>query len=119
MRFRYSYSYDEGQPDDKLEVWASTNCGLTFQPEDLLFAAKDTSLAVFESRNEWFPTNDDRDWKFETIDLSDYTGSTFDRVRIAFLMSGVGGNNIFVDDVEFFVAEEPPAEIDESFRISP
>jgi hypothetical protein len=52
----------------------------------------------------WVPTY--ADWESRSVDLSSLLGET--TVRVAFVFTSRNGNNIYLDNIEFFVAEPPP-----------
>ena len=107
MRFDLSYAYRSG--DDRLQVLVSTDCGVTYK--DVVFDKKDRTLSVNNGQvlSEWIPA-DDNDWRSESIGLSKYVGNS--DVRVAFKFTGqLDGNNIYVDNVEFFDTATPPKKI--------
>lgn len=101
MLFKVSYA-NRIRKNDKLEVKISTNCGLTF--DQTIYSKKGASLAVKESSIEWFPKSD-ADWITEFIDLSEFT--IWSNVKVAFIITNQNGNNIFIDDIEFFTTASP------------
>jgi hypothetical protein len=97
MRFDFSYAQRPGFVD-KLLVLGSVNGGEDFD-YDLLELNSD-EMKVTESSDPWQP-EDDSDWMQRTIDLSALAGR--DSVRIAFVTVNGNSNNLFIDDVEFFL----------------
>ena len=61
----------------------------------------------------------EEDWRQEFIDLSSYAGQP--DLRVAFVSVNGGGNNLFLDDIQFFLSSNPdPPEVpDENFTIFP
>lgn len=113
-RFEVSYANRIGR-NDELKVLASNNCGRTYDQE--LYSKKGGELAVKQSETAWVP-EEDTDWRKEFIDLTAFAGDS--EVRLAFVITNQNGNNIYLDNIEFFVsAEENPIEITESMRIFP
>lgn len=103
LYFRASYA-SRSTFDDHLQVLLSTDCGQTYYPTPLLNADAD-SLAVTESEERWVPNNAS-DWKEFKIDLS----QTFffdDDIRIAFVFTPGGGNDLYIDDISIR-GNEPP-----------
>lgn len=115
LEFDYSYAYLQGK-NDRLQVLVSTDCGQSF--DEILFDKNGASLAIIESQEEWFPSEDE-DWIREHIDLSDYAGSS--TVRVAFVFTNQNGNNLFIDNVEFFDVAEPKVftDLEDKIRVYP
>lgn len=113
--FKVSHGNIAGR-NDRLQVYVSVNCGHNF--ETIVYDKKGDDLAVKASAEEWFPATEE-DWRTEFIDLSEFTVSQ--DVRIAFVITSQNGNNIFLDDIEFFTAADPnPLEIgSEAMRLFP
>ncbi|WP_424963820.1 choice-of-anchor J domain-containing protein [Ekhidna sp.] len=107
LYFRASYASRDGF-DDQLQVLLSTDCGQNYYQTHLLDADSD-SLAVTASTEKWVPT-DDSDWKEYRIDLS----QTFffdEDIRIAFVFTPGGGNDLYIDDISIR-GNEPPTYAD-------
>jgi len=103
LYFRASYASKEGF-NDRLQVLLSTDCGQSYFPSPLLDVDSD-SLAVTTSETRWTPSSD-ADWKEYQIDLS----QTFffdNDIRIAFVFTPGGGNDLFIDDINIR-ANDPP-----------
>lgn len=100
MKFRASYAKNLSF-DDQLRIIASEDCGATF---DHVIAVFDNSdLSVTESVEFWEPSNQN-DWITHSIDLSVYAG--MQNIRLAFLVTNGFGNNLYIDDVEFYATAE-------------
>ncbi|MEQ6165870.1 choice-of-anchor J domain-containing protein [Ekhidna sp. MALMAid0563] len=107
LYFRASYASRDGF-DDELQVLLSTDCGQTYYQTHLLDADSD-SLAVTTSEEKWVPSSDS-DWKEYRIDLS----QTFffdEEIRIAFVFTPGGGNDLYIDDISIR-GNEPPTYAD-------
>jgi len=102
MRFRYSYA-KRGTANDRLRVLLSTNCGKDFQY--VLFDKFSEELSDYVSNEPYVPVVDSL-WQTEEIDLSQFT--LWNDVRIAFVFDNGNGNNLFLDDIEFFTEATPP-----------
>ena len=61
-------------------------------------------MATASSNTEWHPASED-DWASKYIDLSEFAGE--ENVLIAFEAIDGDGNNIYLDDIELFIADEP------------
>ncbi|MFW5762465.1 MAG: M43 family zinc metalloprotease [Cyclobacteriaceae bacterium] len=104
MSFRYAYG-GVSSSTDGLAVLLYTHGGDTLQ--EVLFERFGSALntvSEFTSRRAFQP---DSLGAFEevNIDLSKYAGQP--DIRIAFLASNGNGNNIFIDDIEFFAESNP------------
>ncbi len=108
MQFDISY-VQNGDFMDSLTILASEDCGVSFQE---IFTQSGEEFKVKDERDFWEP-EDDEDWKNITLDLSDFTGSS--DVRLAFVTTNGYGNNLYIDNVEFFLqSEEKIVEVEEN-----
>ncbi len=94
--FKVSYA-SNADFNDQLYVMASENCGNSFDEILEVYSASD--LASEESDAFWTPTNS-ADWLDKLLDLSSLAGK--DNVRIAFMAVNNYGNNLYLDDIEFY-----------------
>lgn len=112
LYFRASYASRSGL-NDRLQVFLSTDCGESY-PITLLDANSD-SLAVTSVSEKWVPTSD-ADWKEYELDLSH--SFFFDEdIRIAFVFTPGGGNDLFIDDINIR-GNDPPSYTDQT-RVYP
>lgn len=102
LRFEVSYAFREGR-NERLQVKGSTNCGISYN--ELLYDKSGSELAVINDNQEWFPL-DENHWRRETIDISALAGHQ--DAMIAFVITNQHGNNLFIDNIEFFDVAEPP-----------
>ena len=107
LYFKASYASRDGFTD-QLKVLLSLDCGqsyLDFPFHNPLFEAGSDSLAVTISSERWIPSND-TEWKEYYLDLS----QTFvfnEDIRIAFVFTPGGGNDLYIDDISIR-GNEPP-----------
>jgi len=102
VSFDLSYAF-RGDIIEQLVVLASTDCGLNYG--DTILNEVRSTLANGRSESApWTPTYSD--WSQRTLDLKSLIGET--QVRIAFAFTSRNGNNIYLDNIEFFVSEPPP-----------
>jgi hypothetical protein len=97
MVFDVSYAIRNGS-QETLTILASTDCGNTY---------KEISYNFFSPSSEsasWFPADED-DWKTIQVNLNSVAGE--EDVRIAFVIRNGNGNNLFLDNIEFFVTADP------------
>lgn len=107
MKFRLSYAQYEYYTDedsttlisyvDSLSIYVSDDCGASFEP---IYQGASADFKVGNYDDFWEPSSDD-DWIPFTFDISQYAGLS--DVRVAFVTTNGYGNNLYIDDVEFFV----------------
>ena len=102
VEFRYAYA-NRNNRKDRLRVLLSVNCGKDFQYT--LFDKEGNSLSENTSNDPFIP-EEDTTWITTSIDLSEFT--VWDEVRVAFVFTNGNGNNLFLDDIEFFTQSSPP-----------
>ena len=88
--FDVSYQWD-GVSNDRLQILASTDCGDTYFIPTPEFDLQGNAL------------NSNGNQKY--LSLTSLAG--FTDVRIAFVATSEQGNNIYVDNIEFFVSDDP------------
>jgi hypothetical protein len=102
--FDLSYAWN-GTDNDRLRVLVSTDCGDTYQNLSPPFDRTGLALANAISVTAWRPESESQ-WQLrQYINLNNYTGS--EKVRLAFVFTNRQGNNIYVDNVEFFLSDDP------------
>lgn len=100
LSFDVSYSANSTK-NDVLRILASRDCGNTYQ--DTLFTANSADLANGRANTSgWKPTASS-DWASKTTVLTKLAGEP--EVRIAFVVTNGNGNNLYLDNIEFFVSE--------------
>ncbi|WP_210486835.1 M43 family zinc metalloprotease [Rufibacter aurantiacus] len=97
MTFQVAYSLlSEADFSDTLEVWASTDCGSTYQ-RIYQKAGQDLTTAVpFFTNEEFIPTASQ--WRLETLDLAAFAASK--TVLLKFRHITDFENNLYLDDVK-------------------
>lgn len=97
MLFDLSYR-SRAYRTERLQILASRDCGITY--EDVAF-----HWPTPESYDEpWHPTDDE--WTRQiSVDLHAYAGES--DVRLAFAVTNLSGNNIYVDNIEIFDRAAP------------
>ncbi|MEM8966029.1 MAG: M43 family zinc metalloprotease [Bacteroidota bacterium] len=116
MFFQVSYAQFSENYVDTLNILVSTDGGETYEQVLQLEGTTLSAGVVFDS--EWQPQQES-DWHEVFVDLSRFTGET--EVRIAFESINGYGNNIFLDDIEFFLSsdDEPVATAENSYKLYP
>jgi hypothetical protein len=97
--FDVDYTW-ENQKSDRLRVLISDNCGITYQATTLDLTG--SVLATSSGRIY--------------LNLSNYAKK--DSIIVAFIATNATGDNIYVDNIEFFVSEDPdPLQVNNPFSI--
>lgn len=98
---------------ERLRILSSRNGGLTFL--ETQYDRQGNEFAVANRNDSWQPVND-QDWIREFVNLSELAGEK--SVRLAFVATNGNGNNMYLDEVEFFNDDNPnPPVIEPPFRV--
>jgi hypothetical protein len=109
--FDVSYASNQGR-QDRLRILGSTDCGQTYPL--VVYDETADQLAVTSSTSEWTPSAGDWDRKF--VALNQIAGSP--TARLAFVFLNANGNNLYLDNLEFFTSDNPnPTQIDDLFLV--
>ena len=100
MFFKTTYGYVNGK-NDRLRILVSDNCGVSYP--FVLYNETGVSLGVGEVTTEWSPETS-ADWRTRLVDMGSFTGDS--TVRVAFEMTNQNGNNLYLDDIEFFTDDD-------------
>lgn len=104
LKYDHSYASRAGG-SDVLYILASRDCGSTFT--DTLLRAGPNALARGRTSNSsWSPTQES-DWTHNAVSLASLANAT--DVRIAFVFVNGRGNNLYLDNIEFFLSGNPLA----------
>lgn len=101
LTFMFSYGHNLNYKD-RLQLLVSTDCGLSYA--NVAYDAAGEDLVSNYTSSMWIPTAQTA-WNKISIPLDDFIGE--ENVRIAFVMNNGYGNNFYLDDIEFFISEEP------------
>jgi hypothetical protein len=106
MIFNLSYAF-RSSIIDRLHILVSTDCGVTYS--DTIYNVARTALARGQSSpGAWQP--EETQWQNLSFDLSKYAGQ--EQVRIAFVFTNGNGNNIYIDNIEFYLTKDPESRYD-------
>jgi hypothetical protein len=94
--FQTSYAYNT-TGSETLQVFSSKDCGATF--DTLLFNSSGASLANTNSSTAWTPSQNSH-WTKNYVNLNNVAGK--ENIRLAFVATNGNGNNLFIDNIEFF-----------------
>ena len=113
LTFMVAYGHNFNYKD-RLQLLVSTDCGLSYT--QVAYDAEGEELASQYTSSMWIPSSKDA-WDKISVPLDAFIGEK--NARIAFVMNNGYGNNFYLDDIEFFVSEEPeeplPAEVHYTF----
>ncbi|MEP2026427.1 MAG: choice-of-anchor J domain-containing protein [Reichenbachiella sp.] len=113
MSFDLSYANKVGR-NDELKILVSIDCGESYPFE--IYNKKGGELAVTQSETAWLPDTI-TDWREEFVHLSDFVGTS--EVRLAFVVTNQNGNNLYLDNIEFYESAGPPLAFVESMKSFP
>jgi hypothetical protein len=95
----FDISYRRTERKEGFSVLISEDCGNVYQ--DLGYELPEVESLITEG---WSPDNDSSWLNNQYIDLSDYAGKK--NIRIAFVATNANSNNLYLDNIEFFVARD-------------
>ena len=110
--FDLSYAFNSPH-QDRLRIMTSTDCGQTY--DEVVFDDAGEDLSVISSSVPWKPESAEQ-WMRKFVVLNNLAGNA--EARLALVMTNAGGNNLYVDNLEFFTDDDPnPKAIDDLFLI--
>lgn len=96
----FDISYAGGtEGGETLAILASTDCGTTFTEINYNFPPVETAS------ESWLPKNQE-DWE-RKVPVNLHTLAGKENVRIAFVVRNRNGNNLYLDNIEFFNTADP------------
>lgn len=100
----YLYATDGGGRDiqGSLQVLASTDCGVTY--DHVLFSKTGDDLSTSAVAKTGSPASIDF-WKRVYVNLDELVGTS--SLRIAFVYTNDKGSNIYLDNIEFYLSDDP------------
>jgi len=113
MFFDLSYA-ERSTGNERLRVLASKDCGVTFPT--ILFDQAGDSFSSGSTSTAWNP--DPQGWKNQFVYLDDLIGE--DNARLAFIVTNDNGNNLYLDNIEFFIDDDQsPVTITSLYKVYP
>jgi hypothetical protein len=98
---------------ERLQVLSSEDCGVTYS--NILYDLKGDEFSSKVSATSWLPSGT-TDWQKQFISLDGLAGKQ--KVRIAFVVTNENGNNLFLDNLDFYETDDTnPPIISENYRI--
>ncbi len=113
LTYDLSYAFRSGRVD-LLYILASTDCGYTYS--DTIAELSRSSLSDGRTLIARWEPDSDGDWSTKTHVISSLAGNS--NVRLAFVFVNNNGNNIYLDNIEIFVSENPQ-KFNEPFSLYP
>ncbi|HMJ67815.1 MAG TPA: choice-of-anchor J domain-containing protein [Cyclobacteriaceae bacterium] len=99
----FTTSYGQrGASNEQLRVLVSEDCGENYT--QVIFDKSGDDLANEDSGIEWKPA-DETGWRTEYISTNDFAGKK--NLRFAFVAGNDNGNNLYLDNIEFFIEDNP------------
>jgi hypothetical protein len=103
MFFDLSYALNKSRlTSERLRIYASLDCGNVFNI--LLYDKAGDKLSEWSSPTGWAPASD-TSWTREFVNLTSLTGNA--DVRLGFVITNGHGNNLYIDNIEFYNADDP------------
>jgi hypothetical protein len=110
--FDVSYA-SQSRGNEKLRILYSEDCGQTYT--NVLYDQSGSSLSSVTSSQYWTPASAD-DWQREFINLNSLTGK--DQLRFAFVATNDNGNNLYIDNIEYFIDDNPfPVSLNDRYSV--
>jgi hypothetical protein len=110
--FDVSYA-SQSRGNEKLRILYSEDCGQTYT--NVLYDQSGSSLSSVTSSQYWTPASAD-DWQREFINLNSLTGK--DQLRFAFVATNDNGNNLYIDNIEYFIDDNPfPVSLNDPYSV--
>ena len=97
LSFKYAYSPKTGEGANYINIQVSNDCGQTWTNKSVLGGAL---LQTTTPRNSEYKTPNSSDWKTKTISLDSNELSLNVRFRFEYVVDY--GNNLFIDDIQFY-----------------
>ncbi len=107
LSFSLSYAYNFNYLE-RFKVLVSTDCGNNFSA--VAYDETGETISDTYSSESWRPA-DQVHWQKLSVPLNEYIGE--ENVRIAFVLENGYGNNLYIDNVEFFLSDQSITEIPE------
>jgi hypothetical protein len=113
MFFDISYGWNQAEYD-RFKIVASKDCGKTYP---IILLNEDASQLQREvSFTSWQPANTGDWWLRRFENLNEFSGE--EQIRFAFVFTNATGNNLYLDNIEFFLDDDPtPPEVEEPYAI--
>ena len=102
LSFSLSYQkYTNSSKQDTLQVFISTDCGVTF--ENIIYEKGGDDLSTWEVETENFIPIEEGHWRTESIQLNEFADQ---KVLLKIVTTNYRGNNIVIDNINLFNENE-------------
>ncbi len=113
LEFSYAYNHPPENLAEAMFVVVSTDCGLTYLPENTVFQSYGSGLnSSNQPSDQAFIPTGSNEWKTASVNLSRFLDDNF--IRIAFIGQNGHGNRLYIDDV--LISAGPNADFDLSIE---
>ncbi len=100
----FDYAYKSGQQGSEIfRIRISEDCGDDFSR--IIFVRSGTQLATTPGIEDNWSPEFDQEWQTQLINLGEWSGKN--DIRLAFEVINGNGNNLYLDQIEFFVTAAP------------
>lgn len=97
LSFKYAYAQRNSSSDDRLRVFVSTNCGVSWSPRKILRGQTDLNTAGVPQGGSFVPTGPGQWQECVITNLSGI--HQMPRLMVRFEFESDGGNNLYIDDI--------------------
>ena len=87
---------------ERLRVMVSSDCGVSY--DQVIFDSSGDALANQSNDSEWTPSAP-ADWTKQYLSINDFAGQK--NLRFAFVGTNANGNNLYLDNIEFYITDDP------------
>lgn len=113
LEFKYSYNHPPDNLAEAMFVVVSTDCGLTYLPENTVFQSYGGGLnSSNQPADQAYTPTGSNEWETASVNLSRFLEDNF--IRIAFIGQNGNGNRLYLDDV--LISAGPNADFDLSIE---
>ncbi|NNF02028.1 MAG: T9SS type A sorting domain-containing protein, partial [Bacteroidia bacterium] len=115
MTFKLAFAARSSTNVDKLQIFASTNCGRTWS---LRYTKSGLALATAGLVSSNFIPTGQSQWREETVNFSTSSVSGRDNVMFKFVYTNDSGNNMYIDDINLTGVVGQEEILDELLQLS-
>jgi PKD repeat protein len=95
LQFRYSGAASNANPNDRLRIYSSKNCGETWTIRETM---SDFELTNASFSSEGYSPNENSPWTIKSVPLSTHDDEPNVRVKFQWIAAG-RSNNFYIDDI--------------------
>lgn len=98
LTFMTAYAPDPNQAVEELRVYVSTDCGSSYK--QIFYRTNSTLGRVTTATSSYIPANDD-EWRLQFVNLGSHITENDSNFKIRFVVTGNGGNPVYLDNINF------------------